>query len=190
ITAGSSLAGTTLSGLAASGYRVTCAIQVENWTRYPLLYPTVRVNYNGAVTVNPSPILPGKKEGFSVRKPSGTATGVSGTVSWELSGAHRRFVLMWSAPFNFDHYSNWMGVGLTQPGVTRVPPGKAWFDLMYYGPTDCKGELRYERGEFYYTIDPVIYRDENFEIVGTMTNVHNALIKVVIRPTRKNWKDL
>nr|P0DN67.1 RecName: Full=Tereporin-Ts1; AltName: Full=Actinoporin-like protein; Flags: Precursor [Terebra subulata] len=174
ISAGTSLASTILSGLAASGYRVTCAIQVENWTRYPLIYATVQINRNAAVTVSPSSILPGKREGFSVRMPNGLAEGVYGTVSWELLGIKRRFVLMWSAPFNFNHFSNWMGVGLTRPGITKVPSGMTWFNKMYYDKTGRVGNLHFERGEFYYETNPVIYRDSKFEIEGTMTNIHNA----------------
>nr|QFQ61162.1 conoporin [Conus magus] len=188
ISAGSSLAGVGLQGLADPGYRVTCAIQVENWTRYPLVYPTVRVFGNGAVTSAPTAILPGKKEGFAVRKPSGTATGVSGTVSWEMHGASRRFVLGWSAPYSFDFHSNWMGLGITREGSFKVASGDTWFNQMYYGGNSAN--LTFETGEFYYDTDPVIYRNDNFEAVGVMTNIHKAQIKVVIRPTPNNWKDL
>nr|ATF27386.1 conotoxin [Conus andremenezi] len=188
ISAGTSLAGVTLQGLAASGYRVTCTIQVENWTRYPLLYPSVRIANSGVLTTAPTAILPGKKEAFATRMPAHRAEGVYGTVSWEMHGTDRRFVLMWSAPFNFHFYSNWLGLGMTKEGVAGLARGNTWFDQMYYGGNSH--DLTFEREEFKKRTDPVIYRNDKFEVVGIMTNIHRAQIKVIVRPTRNNWKDL
>nr|UMA82392.1 venom-related protein conoporin [Conus ebraeus] len=188
VKAGTSLAGTTLQSLADPGFSVTCTIQVENWTRYALMYPTVLTWGNPAVTSAPTAILPTKIEAFSTRKPRSTATGVSGTVSWELQGAHRRFVLMWSAPFNFNHHSNWMGVGMTRLGLVDVAPGNTWFNQMYYRGNN--EDLTFNRREFYNNLRPVIYRNDKFEIVGFMTNIHRAQIRVVIRPTINNWRDM
>nr|UMA83983.1 venom-related protein conoporin [Conus judaeus] len=188
ITAGTSLAGTTLQGLADPNFSVTCTIQVENWTRYALMYPTVLTLGSPAVSSAPTAILPTKKEAFATHKPRSTATGVSGTVSWELQGAERRFVLMWAAPYNFNHYSNWMGVGMTRLGLVDVAPGDTWFNQMYHhGDSE---DLTFKRGRFYYDLKPVIYRNEEFEIVGIMTNIHRAEIKVIIRPTIDNLEGL
>ena len=32
--------------------------------------------------------------------------------------------------------------------------------------------------------------DEKFTLVGTMSNVHHALVKITFRPTEGNWDDL
>nr|DAZ86985.1 TPA_inf: venom-related protein Conoporin [Conus judaeus] len=188
VTPGNSLNGVTLQDLAATNYKVTCVIQVENWTRYALMYPTVLTLGSPAVSSAPTAILPTKKEAFATHKPRSTATGVSGTVSWELQGAERRFVLMWAAPYNFNHYSNWMGVGMTREGLVDVAPGNTWFNQMYYGSSS--GNLNFKRKEFYYNTDPFIYSNEKFEAEGDMTNGHHAQVRVIIRPTRNNWEDL
>nr|UMA83632.1 venom-related protein conoporin [Conus judaeus] len=188
ITAGTSLAGTTLQGLADPNFSVTCTIQVENWTRYPLIAPRLRIANDGAATTSPVAILPGKREAFAVRKASNVRKGVYGTVSWELLGARRRFVIMWSAPYSFNKYSNWMGLGMTREGLMDVAPDNTWFNQMYYGSSS--GNLNFKRKEFYYNTDPFIYSNEKFEAEGDMTNGHHAQVRVIIRPTRNNWEDL
>ena len=90
------------------------------------------------------------------RKTSSTATGSYGTVSWLIQDNSRRLVIMWSAPFNFNHYSNWLGVGLSVPGVTEHAPGDTWFDLMYYN--DSSDHLKFERREYYADVRLVLYR--------------------------------
>ena len=62
---------------------------------------------------------------------------------------------MWSAPFNFNHHSNWLGIGLSAPGVTEHAPGDAWFNLMYY--KESSDNLKFERREYYADVRPVIY---------------------------------
>nr|DAZ86346.1 TPA_inf: venom-related protein Conoporin [Conus ebraeus] len=188
VTSGNSLNGVTLQDLADTEYDVTCVVQVENWTRYPLMTPRQRIANDGAWTTYPVAILPGKREAFAVRKASGVKEGVYGIVSWELLGARRRFVIMWSAPYDLNKYSNWMGLGMTREGLTDVAPGDTWFNQMYSDKSS--GSLTFERKEFYYNTDPVIYRNAKFEAEGAMTNGNHAQVKVVVRPTRNNWKDL
>lgn len=89
------------------------------------------------------------------RKTSSTATGSCGTLSWLIQDNDRRFVIMWSAPFNFNHHSNWLGIGLSAPGVTAHAPGDAWFNLMYY--KESSDDLKFERREYYADVRPVIY---------------------------------
>ena len=43
------------------GYRVTCVIEVENWTRFRLTDPHVQLN-GGVLTVAPSSIVPAARE--------------------------------------------------------------------------------------------------------------------------------
>nr|UMA82391.1 venom-related protein conoporin [Conus ebraeus] len=188
VTSGNSLNGVTLQDLAETEYDVTCVVQVENWTRYPLIAPRLRIANDGAVTTSPVAILPGKREAFAVRKASYVRKGVYGTVSWELLGARRRFVIMWSAPYDLNKYSNWMGLGMTREGLMDVAPDNTWFNQMYYGSSS--GNLTFKRKEFYYNTDPFIYSNEKFEAEGDMTNGHHAQVRVIIRPTRNNWEDL
>ncbi|XP_076446967.1 tereporin-Ca1-like [Babylonia areolata] len=188
ISAGSSLADTTLSGLADTSYKCTCAIEVENWTRHPLMYPHYQFYGGGVLTSTSLDILPSMREAFATRKLSGTATGTNGISYWTVGDTNRLFVVMWSVPFDYNYYSNWMGVGMTREGVTNPQDDYSWFEQMYwYNSTD---DLSFERGEFYWTPYPVIYRDDRFEAVGTMTTQKHAEIKIVFRPVKGNWEDL
>uniref|UniRef100_W4VSD3 Conoporin 2 n=1 Tax=Conus geographus TaxID=6491 RepID=W4VSD3_CONGE len=187
VTSGSSLHGDPLKDLADNTYWVTCAIQVENWTKFTLKTPGLMLR-SGAHTTTPVVIEPGKREAFAVRKTAYTATGVSGTVSWEVNGNQQRFVIMWSAPFNFDFYVNRLGLGMTRVGLVDVAPIHLWFYQML--DKDNNDDLTFERKMFYYNLDPLIYSNEKFEAEGHMTNTHNALVRVIFRPANNKWEDL
>nr|P0DKQ8.1 RecName: Full=Conoporin-Cn1; Flags: Precursor [Conus consors]CCI55501.1 conoporin superfamily Cn1 precursor [Conus consors] len=185
VTPGSSLYGVALKDLADTSYNITCTLQVENWIRYRLIVPSVQMVY-GVVTTTPIAIEPAKREAFAVRKTSDTASGVAGSVSWELEKARRRFVIMWSVPDNFNSFGYWMGLGMTREGL--VDPDKDWYGQMYSGSSD--GDLTFTRKDFSYNTDSIIYSNDKFEVEGDMTNTQHAQIKIVIRPSSNNWKDL
>ncbi|KAK7102359.1 hypothetical protein V1264_020589 [Littorina saxatilis] len=179
ISSGTSLAGTSTHTLMQDGYRVTVGIEVENWTRFHLSRPHVQLK-GGALSMAPSLIVPAAREVMIARKTSGTATGSCGTVSWLIQDVGRRLVIMWSAPFNFNHHSNWVGVGITAPGNIDHPADDSWFDQMYYA--DSSEELSFERREYYADVRPVVFRDIDFELEVIMSSDHKALIKVIFRP--------
>uniref|UniRef100_W4VS02 Conoporin 5 n=1 Tax=Conus geographus TaxID=6491 RepID=W4VS02_CONGE len=187
VTPGTSLTGGLLKDLADNSYRVTCAIQVENWTKFTLKVPKLMLRH-GAHTTSPVVIEPGKREAFAVRKTAYAATGVSGTVSWEVKGNRRRFVIMWSAPYNLDIYSNWLGMGMTREGLVDVAPKNVWFKQMYYN--DNSDDLTFERKKFYKNLDTFLYSNKKFEAEGDMTNSHHALVRVIFRPANNKWEDL
>uniref|UniRef100_W4VS67 Conoporin 3 n=1 Tax=Conus geographus TaxID=6491 RepID=W4VS67_CONGE len=185
VTSGSSLKGGLLKDLADNSYWITCAIEVENWTNFTLEVPKLMLR-RGAHTTNPVDIEPGKREAFAVRKTAHTATGVFGTVSWEVNGNSRRFVIMWSTPFDFNIYTNWMGMGMTREGL--VAPNYLWFKQMYnLGNND---DLTFERKQFYKNLDTFVYSNEKFEAEGYMTNSRHALVRVIFRPANNKWEDL
>nr|AXL95382.1 conoporin [Conus ermineus] len=188
VTPGSSLACNTVQDLVDTHHKVTVVIQVENWTRYRMMVPRLRIANDGASITNPVAILPGKREAFAVRMPSSGRKGVYGTVSWELIKANRRFVLMWSAPYDFNHHSNWLGLGMTGEGLVDVAAGNTWFDQMYYNSSNAS--LKFVRKKFYYNVDPFIYSNEKFEAEGEMTNGHKVWVRVIVRPSSNNWEDL
>ncbi|KAL3870169.1 hypothetical protein ACJMK2_038250, partial [Sinanodonta woodiana] len=61
VSAGSSLTGTTLSNLMNPNFKISCGIEVENWSKFPLIQPAVRI-FAGALSTPPGNILPSKKE--------------------------------------------------------------------------------------------------------------------------------
>ncbi len=67
-------------------------------------------------------LFQGKREVITARKTSGTATGSWGIASWDITdstnGKTESVAVMWSAPFNFDHHSNWLAVGVYNPPLS------------------------------------------------------------------------
>jgi hypothetical protein len=85
---------------------------------------------------------------------------------------------MWSCPYNFNSYSNWLGVGLTEYGTQTHRAN--WFDQMYY-----KGSgngLNFVRGEYYYHTKTLSMKDGNIEITGIMGTSHKAKAHIIVRP--------
>lgn len=88
---------------------------------------------------------------------------------------------MWSAPFNFNFYSNWMGLGITKEDVHN----KSWFKNMYN--KEMIPELKiYKIGEYYYGSKEIIVEDEDFELRGTMGTSHHPTIKLYLKPKNKS----
>ncbi|KAL3870273.1 hypothetical protein ACJMK2_038350, partial [Sinanodonta woodiana] len=179
VSAGSSLTGTTLSNLMNPNFKISCGIEVENWSKFPLIQPAVRI-FAGALSTPPGNILPSKKEAMVARKSSDSATGTFGTVSWLVEGQARRIVLMWAAPYDFNLFSNWLGVGITTPGVIFHAEENDWYYQMYYGRSS--DSLRFNRSAFYWESSPVIYTDDLIQISGTMSTGHQAQVKITVRP--------
>ena len=76
---------------------------------------------------------------------------------------------MYSVPYNHDHYSNWIGVGLF-PKSDQTKK----FSEMYWGK-----EYNFKRKEFYYDVDPVMFQGSGFLAVGTCGTDHKPTIKVL-----------
>ncbi|XP_060596453.1 tereporin-Ts1-like, partial [Ruditapes philippinarum] len=173
VSAGTSVAGTTMSALMADGYAVTCGIEIENWTKYVLAFPIAHVK-GGTLSSPPVTILPAKKEVMISHKASGTATGVYGTASWLIESTavsqQRRLVVMWSAPYDFNIHSNTLAVGITTPGQTSHPVGPTWFDKMYYD--EKVAILPYIKKEFVRDFSPIIFEDAEYQEVPTMGSSH------------------
>lgn len=57
------ISGGTFNLPGAPGYRVVCTIEVENWTKYPLMAPDAS-NNGGIIKSPPVVVLPGQREQF------------------------------------------------------------------------------------------------------------------------------
>ena len=89
--------------------------------------------------------------------------------SWNITGSNEKLVVMYSVPYNHDHYSNWIGVGLF-PKSDQTKK----FSEMYWGK-----EYNFKRKEFYYDVDPVMFQGSGFLAVGTCGTDHKPTIKVL-----------
>lgn len=178
---GAVISGTSMiSSLAAAcgtDYSVVCTIEVENWTKYALVYPESALT-NGEIKHPPVVVLPGKREAFITHKTGHIAFGTFGTASWVIAKANRRAVVMWSCPFNFNHFSNKLAVGLTKSGSTNHNPN--WADQMYY--EKHIPELNYQLGDFNGGTKYLVIRDDKFIISGTIGTSHKTKAQIYVRP--------
>nr|AXS67880.1 coluporin-8 [Colubraria reticulata] len=178
ITPGSTMTGNIMQELKDSGYGVTLAIFVENWTKFPLIHPFVYFEFGFGFKENtPVTIQPGTKEVFPVRKTSGLMAGTSGVASWVVYKADRRLVIMWSIPYVFHPHRNWMAVGLTPTGFTGVPWGKVWYRQMFYGYSNL--DMKFTR-----QTTNAIHKDAQFTITASMTESYHSNFTIIFKPVR------
>ncbi|XP_072050230.1 tereporin-Ca1-like [Amphiura filiformis] len=192
----------TVATIREMGYSVCLGIEIENWTKYPLTEPIIR-RCKGYVNSPPSRIPPGKNTTMEVRKTGFIWAGSYGTVSWKVATgdpkADRRVVVMWGMPYNHNHYSNTLAVGLTNPGETKHREDNDWLNLMLYDkkPKDKvikkKSEAStgpvnfdYQRGEYYFSTEEIEEGDDKFEVVGYMGSTHQTDAKIIFRPKFTN----
>nr|AXS67892.1 coluporin-20 [Colubraria reticulata] len=189
ITDGRSLAGKSLDDFVEKDYRVHAVIQVENWTRYALLNPIVRLG-GGVITSLPYNVLPGEREAFAARKSDFGPTGSYGIVIWEVAGTDRLFVLMWSEPYDFTFHNNYLGLGMTKKGHMEIPPQITWYERMYYDTGNSN--FTFDRKKFNDdSLEPLHFsNDTEFEITGEMSPSHHAKIKVTFKPVESNFDNL
>ncbi|CAH1779988.1 unnamed protein product [Owenia fusiformis] len=129
IAAGTSLIGTTTSALAAqTGYQVTVGIEMENYSKWLLSDPR-GANWWGQISTPPTSVKPRTKETMIAHKTGWLATGTSGVASWKFvkGGSAYRVIVMWSIPWNQNHNSNWLGIG-----ILPEQPFDPSFNDMYY----------------------------------------------------------
>ncbi|XP_063399312.1 echotoxin-2-like isoform X2 [Mytilus trossulus] len=160
-------------------YKVVCAIEVENWTRFTLEDPHSTIGM-GRLQSSPVVIRPGSREKFIAHK-SSWFSGTYGVASWLIND--RRAVVMWHCPYSFWWSKNVLGIGLTESfyGVHQN-----WFNQMYSG-RNIQG-LNFVREEYRYETPTIKIADERFEITGTMGTGHKTTARIIIMPV--NDEDL
>nr|AXS67897.1 coluporin-25 [Colubraria reticulata] len=161
------------------GYWVNVIMTIENWSRFPLNSRNNRV-HSGSFFYGTGEINPGKREVLAFL--NGDLVGSYGTVSFLVSGANRRFVIMWSAPYLIANggYRNWMALGMTSVGRTSTDDEYGYFDEMYENWGTWY--LKFDRKEFYWKEDPVNFSNDQFVLWGKMAPTRKAHITIVFRP--------
>ena len=177
IQAGGSFLGPALPWALSGDAKIKVNITVENWTRFPMTNPSIRA-VGGVVDLLPTDIEPATKEIMVASKTRFTATGSYGTVSWLVSGHKQRIVVMWSVPYDYNLYSNWLAVAVMN-GATH-PEGGKWFDKMY---NDYDSPYNnFSRKKFRRHLDDLVFRYGDFKIVARMGNAHKTQVTVEVRP--------
>jgi len=158
-------------------HSVKFKIDIENHTNQKLELLDI-FKLSGEWEKIPQHVFPGKKESSFGRKSSGTATGVAGMVSWKIDNGDCA-VVMFSLPFDFNLYSNWLSVGIMK-GSRVLQNNKELFDVMYGGK-----ESNFTRGQFYSDPKPIEFKNGSYKIVGEMGTTHEAEIKIQIFDEQK-----
>jgi len=112
-------------------------------------------------------------------KVSNSIAGTAGTASWLIKGLKKRAVVMWSLPYNFNHYRNWLGVGLTNYETEENE--EHLFNQMY-NKNNGNG-LTFERGNYYDNTKTLSVNDGCIEITGIMGTSHKATVNIIVQ----NW---
>ncbi|CAH1779987.1 unnamed protein product [Owenia fusiformis] len=181
IAAGTSLIGTTTSALQAqTGFVVTVGIEMENYSKWLLADPRAR-NHWGQIAVPPTSVKPRTKETMIAHKTGHLATGTSGVASWRFAKGGRayRIIVMWSVPYNQDHYSNWLGLGI-RPEQSTDPA----FNDMYYRTDDSW----FVKKDFYHNTNTLKFCKFGVCVSGAMGTTHKP--RVIVRFIPQSIDDL
>ena len=159
---------------ASSSYVVSAALEIENFSQWPLISPQV-YPIDGQISYPPSPVLPGQRQAMVMHKTPYSVFGTHGTVSWELNG-EKRIIVMWSMPWHFIFEKNKLALGLINRDLH--------FDTL---AEDMKNDpIHYTVGEYYYSTNPIKHCDDAICVQGTMSTSHHSMIKISVYPKRKS----
>lgn len=185
ISAGTSLAGTSVSAIMAPAYTVAVSGSVENYSKWPMIFQYCE-SAAGQINKNMINVDPGKKEGFASHKTGHTAKGTWVYCLYKVNNI--RVHIMYSAPYDFNLHSNWLALAVTASSVTLNA------DKMY--------NKRYNymaRREYYYSVRPTELCQVGFCIKGTMGTSHRPIVTIKFYPrsfdnicpsVRKSLKDM
>ena len=171
------------SSLDAAGYTVATVIQVENHTKWKLVNGQSWTKW-GHIIGAPHSIRPGYKEVLKTHKTKGTVVGSAGVLYYKFEGLNEYLAVVWHAPYNFNHLSNYLAIGLYnqndfdefrsyRQGYNRMrnhqtttmvgdPTWRGCSDLYYYRTNVCK------------TYSPSV------EVHGTMGTSHHPVITIKV----------
>ena len=163
------------------GHDVSCRINVKNFTNSSLKAPNIEI-IGGQLAVAPDIVRAGGSESMLGHKTKGCATGAYGTVSYDITigGSSHRIFIMYCAPYNFNHYSNTLAIGI---GSTTTPNDKDLFQKMYDG--EVSGLIQEKRGEYYYNSRMITVENSVIRVTGIMDTDHKAEVKICVYPIEK-----
>lgn len=131
---------------------------------------------SGFVFSPPQPTLCTQKtEVCSFTKDDNTASGAVGVMTYELFHMQRReregmMAVMFSVPFDYNFYSNWLSVGIFDP---LQPCDKALYEKMY---NDKCESFRRHKGDGSGTR----FEGKKVDIRGCMSDEGKAIVKLEI----------
>ncbi|XP_012674545.2 DELTA-stichotoxin-Hmg2b-like [Clupea harengus] len=154
-----------------------CTVEITNLSTYfCLVNPKVHME-SGFNFSPPQPtVRTTKTEVCSFTKDDNTATGAVGVLTYELFHMHNRHcneqvAVMFSVPFDYRFYKNWLGVGVFEHTRTN---DEALYKHMYYE----KDFTNFKRHEA--TGGGIVYNGRAVDVMATMSDNGRAIVKLEV----------
>ncbi|XP_066529090.1 DELTA-actitoxin-Afr1c-like isoform X2 [Hoplias malabaricus] len=170
---GLSLIGTTADQISASIKTMrNVTIQITNNSKkYTLANPRTHTT-SGYCYHTPQPTIPPNyHEVCSFSKTANVACGAVGVLTYQILTEKEEYIgelsIMFSVPFNYNHYTNWFALGIFKH---NVPCDDALFYQMYYEG----GPFQRQKG----TGCCMSYSDKQSVVKGTMSPQGKAVMKL------------
>ena len=167
------------------GNTIRAHIDVENKTDFTMEYVGDCFIHNGQIEGTPVSVNPHSKIKFTGRQTGILASGTTGVVAWKIAEHTERpseeikFVVLWSAPYNFDHYANYLAIGFRESSY--LVNFDSYHD-MYYDKLDDPKSKWFTRREFYHDYGKmkIERRCGRFLATGDMGTAHECDVSVVL----------
>lgn len=174
IQAGDLLGRSDIRCLIPDQYSVGWAMDIANYTQWPMK-EYFESHWSGLIKQGPLEIPPGERQVMIGHNTSGGAYGSFGSVSWVLG--NKRVHVMWSLPFNHNHHSNTLAVGITNKDDV-IPENQKTYEAMYYTDQDW-----FKRKTYTDSITETWFCKANeLCITGSMGTGHHATINIKVFP--------
>ncbi|KAM9837643.1 DELTA-stichotoxin-Hcr4a-like [Aulostomus maculatus] len=157
--------------------RRNVTIEISNVTSsYCLLDPKVFLDSGNCHSPPQPTVRPMKTEVCNFTKSSGKTSGAVGVLSYDLferhsNSAREKLVLMFSVPYDYNMYENWMALGIY--GQDRETDSSLYKE-MYYNK-DQEGFIRAKS-----TGNCLTFEGKNLDIKATMSPMGRAMMKVEV----------
>ncbi|XP_034049799.1 DELTA-thalatoxin-Avl1a [Thalassophryne amazonica] len=152
-----------------------CAIEITNISsKYWLTNPKVFMKKGFSFSPPQPSVLCNKTEVCSFVKDDNTATGAVGVLTYEMLPLNTYecdmiLAVMFSVPFDYNLYSNWLGVGLFNlPCETN----EDLYDSMYKG--DPAGKFVRQEADG----SGIMFNKNGIDVRGTMSNEGRCIVKL------------
>jgi hypothetical protein len=183
--AGAIQAGVSITSAASAQtvHNVRINIFIENYTKWNFEKVSA-INVAGYIPVVPADLLSCRKEQLYAHKSSDKATGTFGMVRFQSNSLdiseENQVNIMWSAPYSFDFYSNYLVIDCTSGQGSNLAEIA---NDMYYADT-----YKNLRKEFYSSVEQLEDTCSKFKVVVTMGTSHAPEIHVKLIPLK--YEDL
>ena len=162
------------------GNRVVCKVILDNKTDFELRSPQYFI-HNGQLGYGPVTVQPQSECSVVVgHQTLANASGTTGVVGWMIGNSDDMLVVLWCAPYNFDHYNNCYAIGFKKKDY--IVDFESYHE-MYYDDSSLSKHSWFRRKEVNRTqFDslPLVVRKGRFEVESSMEEKHRCIMRVTM----------